>query len=61
VAISTDPRWTDSHRVYERVGFRRVPERDFVPVPGVFLWAYVLDLVPAGSPDAAATRISRIG
>ena len=44
VAISTDPRWTDSHRVYERVGFQRAEERDFEPVPGVFLWAYVLEL-----------------
>lgn len=44
VAISTDPQWTDSHRVYERTGFRRAPGRDFAPVPGVFLWAYVLEL-----------------
>jgi GNAT superfamily N-acetyltransferase len=44
VALSTDPRWTTAQRVYERAGFRHVPERDFAPVPGVFLWAYVLDL-----------------
>jgi len=31
-------------RMYERMGFVRVPELDFVPVPGVDLIAYSFDL-----------------
>ena len=33
-----------AHRVYERLGFRRVPERDWSPVPGVDLIAFRLEL-----------------
>jgi ribosomal protein S18 acetylase RimI-like enzyme len=44
VAIVTAPSWTDAQRLYERVGFRRAPDRDFEPVPGISLWAYVLTL-----------------
>jgi ribosomal protein S18 acetylase RimI-like enzyme len=42
VVIVTAPSWTDAQRLYERVGFRRAPERDFEPVPGICLWAYAL-------------------
>jgi ribosomal protein S18 acetylase RimI-like enzyme len=31
---------TAAHRFYERLGFTRFPERDWVPVPGVNLQAY---------------------
>jgi len=34
-------------RMYERLGFVRVPELDFTPVPGVDLIAYAFDLEPA--------------
>jgi ribosomal protein S18 acetylase RimI-like enzyme len=44
LAIVTAPSWTDAQRLYERVGFRRAPERDFEPVPGISLWAYALTL-----------------
>jgi ribosomal protein S18 acetylase RimI-like enzyme len=44
IAISTSPVMRRAHRLYERLGFRRAPERDWTPVPGVRLWAYVLDL-----------------
>jgi ribosomal protein S18 acetylase RimI-like enzyme len=44
VVISTDPRMAAAHRVYERLGFRRLPERDWSPVPGVDLLVYALDL-----------------
>ena len=44
VVISTDPRMTAAHRLYERHGFRRLPERDWSPVPGVDLLVYALDL-----------------
>jgi ribosomal protein S18 acetylase RimI-like enzyme len=42
VVIVTAPSWTDAQRLYERVGFRRAPERDFEPVPGICLWAYAI-------------------
>ena len=48
LAISTVPTMTAAHRLYERLGFRRAPDRDHEPVPGVRLWAYVLSL--AGDP-----------
>ncbi|WP_409494677.1 GNAT family N-acetyltransferase [Amycolatopsis sp. cmx-11-12] len=33
-----------AHRLYERLGFARMPERDWEPHPGVTLIAYRLDL-----------------
>ncbi|MEU3626566.1 GNAT family N-acetyltransferase [Amycolatopsis coloradensis] len=33
-----------AHRLYERLGFARLPERDWEPHPGVTLIAYGLDL-----------------
>ena len=33
-----------AHRIYERLGFTRVPERDWSPRPGVHLYAYSLAL-----------------
>jgi ribosomal protein S18 acetylase RimI-like enzyme len=33
-----------AHRMYERLGFVRLPERDWEPVPGVHLIAYTFDL-----------------
>ena len=44
LAISTGPGMTTAHRLYERLGFLRAPDRDFEPVPGILLWAYVLPL-----------------
>jgi ribosomal protein S18 acetylase RimI-like enzyme len=44
VVISTDPRMTAAHRLYERLGFARLAERDWSPVPGVDLLVYALDL-----------------
>jgi len=44
LAISTMPGWADAHRLYERLGFRRAPERDFDPGAGVHLIAFVLPL-----------------
>jgi ribosomal protein S18 acetylase RimI-like enzyme len=56
MVLHTTPWMTTAHRLYERRGFRRLPERDFTPVPEVPLRAYGLDLPPgsvAGS-DAGA-------
>ncbi|WP_029432731.1 GNAT family N-acetyltransferase [Blastococcus sp. URHD0036] len=44
MVLSTDPRMTAAHRLYERLGFRRLPERDWSPVPGVDLRVYTLEL-----------------
>lgn len=33
-----------AHRLYERLGFTRLPERDWTPVPGVSLVAYCFPL-----------------
>ena len=40
VAISTMDLMTDAHRLYERLGFTRVPEADWSPVDGVCLLAF---------------------
>jgi ribosomal protein S18 acetylase RimI-like enzyme len=40
VVLSTDPRMTSAHRLYERLGFTRLPERDWSPYPGVDLIVY---------------------
>ncbi len=32
-----------AHRIYERLGFRRAPDRDWSPAPGVDLIAYSLE------------------
>jgi ribosomal protein S18 acetylase RimI-like enzyme len=44
LVLSTPPDWTTGQRLYEALGFRRAPDRDFDPVPGFRLWAYVIDL-----------------
>ena len=44
VVCSSLPEMRAAHRVYERVGFRRAPERDWSPVPGVDLLAFALRL-----------------
>jgi ribosomal protein S18 acetylase RimI-like enzyme len=44
MVLSTDPRMTAAHRLYERLGFTRLASRDWSPVPGVDLRVYALDL-----------------
>jgi ribosomal protein S18 acetylase RimI-like enzyme len=44
LAISTGSDMAPAHRLYEGLGFRRAPERDFEPVPGIELVAFVLPL-----------------
>jgi ribosomal protein S18 acetylase RimI-like enzyme len=44
LAISTQPSMVAAHRIYERLGFERTPERDWDPVPGVRLITYRLRL-----------------
>ena len=44
MVLSTDPRMHAAHRLYERLGFTRLPERDWTPVPGVDLLVYAREL-----------------
>jgi GNAT superfamily N-acetyltransferase len=44
LAILTRPFMGEAQRLYGRLGFRRAPERDWEPAPGVELIAFVLDL-----------------
>jgi ribosomal protein S18 acetylase RimI-like enzyme len=47
VVLSTLPQMRAAHRLYERNGFRRLPDRDWSPRPGVQLLAYILELANA--------------
>jgi ribosomal protein S18 acetylase RimI-like enzyme len=48
VVLSTQPEMRAAHRLYERAGFTRRPDRDWSPEPGVDLLVYVLaDLTAA--------------
>ncbi len=42
MVLSSLPTMHGAHRLYERLGFRRDPGRDWSPVPGVELLAYAL-------------------
>jgi ribosomal protein S18 acetylase RimI-like enzyme len=44
MVLSTGPSMTAAHRLYERLGFTRLPERDWSPVPGIDLMVYARDL-----------------
>ncbi|MGY1824963.1 MULTISPECIES: GNAT family N-acetyltransferase [unclassified Blastococcus] len=44
VVISTGTRMTAAHRLYERLGFTRLPERDWTPVPGIDLLVYAREV-----------------
>jgi GNAT superfamily N-acetyltransferase len=44
VVCSSLPEMRAAHRVYERAGFRRAPQRDWSPRPGVELLAFTLVL-----------------
>jgi ribosomal protein S18 acetylase RimI-like enzyme len=44
IVISSLPIAVESHGLYDRFGFRRTPERDWSPAPGVDLLGFRLDL-----------------
>ena len=44
--LSTKQDMSAAHRLYERLGFIRTPDRDWEPVPGTVLLAYALELTP---------------
>ncbi|MDV5148270.1 GNAT family N-acetyltransferase [Streptomyces sp. SBC-4] len=43
LVLSTSPTMVSAHRIYERMGFVRTPERDWEPVPGFRLRTYSLE------------------
>jgi ribosomal protein S18 acetylase RimI-like enzyme len=45
IVLSSLVAMTTAHRVYRRHGFRRTPDRDWSPVPGVELIAFRRDLI----------------
>ncbi|MFH9421584.1 GNAT family N-acetyltransferase [Streptomyces sp. NPDC017529] len=47
MVLSTQPHTLAAHRLYERLGFRHIPERDWDPVPTVTLWAFACGLEEA--------------
>ena len=44
VVLCSLPVQQPAHRIYERFGFRRIPDRDWSPAEGVDLQAFRLDL-----------------
>lgn len=44
MVLSTEPAMVHAHRIYERLGFQRTPERDWSPAPGIELMTYALEL-----------------
>ena len=44
LVLSTEPEMRAAHRIYERAGFIRLPDRDWSPAPGVQLLVYGLAL-----------------
>jgi ribosomal protein S18 acetylase RimI-like enzyme len=54
LVLHSTPSMTAAHRLYERHGFRRAPDRDFTPVPGVRLLGFELSL----DPDLTAGPLS---
>ena len=45
VVLSSLAEMTTAHRLYERLGFVRLPERDWSPLPGVELLVYRKELL----------------
>jgi ribosomal protein S18 acetylase RimI-like enzyme len=44
VMLHSLPTMIGAQRIYARLGFRHVPERDWQPVPGILLRCFVLEL-----------------
>ncbi|CAN5892332.1 hypothetical protein BH20ACT6_BH20ACT6_12790 [soil metagenome] len=49
MVLCSDRRMVAAHGLYLGLGFRRLPERDWQPAPGVDLWAFGLELRRRGS------------
>ena len=44
LVLSSADYMTTAHRIYERLGFVRLPSRDWSPIAGVDVYAFALDL-----------------
>jgi ribosomal protein S18 acetylase RimI-like enzyme len=44
VVLSSSTEMTTAHRIYERLGFHRTPDKDWQPTPEITLLTYRLDL-----------------
>jgi ribosomal protein S18 acetylase RimI-like enzyme len=44
VVLSSQPVQEDAHRLYERLGFHRTPDKDWSPAPGIDLLGFRLPL-----------------
>ena len=53
LVLLTRPFMRSAHGLYAGLGFRRAPERDWEPEPGLELLGYELDLDPAIDPPGA--------
>lgn len=58
VRLSTQHDMVAAHRLYDRFGFRRTPDRDWSPAPEVALITYAVDLTAA---DTAPRYCDRCG
>ncbi|WP_216215751.1 GNAT family N-acetyltransferase [Amycolatopsis aidingensis] len=56
VVLCSLDRMHTAHRLYQRVGFRRIPERDWRPAPDVHLLCYGIE---SGSPALAVEHEDR--
>ncbi|WP_051944906.1 GNAT family N-acetyltransferase [Streptacidiphilus rugosus] len=56
IVMSSQQRMRHAHRIYERLGFVRTPDRDWSPIPGVDLFTYALELVPEAGQPALSSR-----
>lgn len=60
LVMSTQPGMTTAHRLYERLGFRRAPDRDWSPAsePGLRLRVYAREVAPFAADPAEASDAS---
>jgi ribosomal protein S18 acetylase RimI-like enzyme len=62
LVLLTDPEMRPARRLYERAGFRRLPERDWSPRPGRTLLAYGLPLSSSVHPlHPSVSRSADVG
>ena len=54
LVLLTQPDMRAAQHLYRQAGFRRLPDRDWSPVPGVTLLAYGLPLTPTARPAGAS-------
>lgn len=56
LVLLTQPNMHAAQRLYERAGFRRLPDRDWSPEPGETLLAYGMPLPPEAPQGNALSR-----